>query len=103
MGKMSDLHLTYTENGYLIHEALGKWLISIEPFRAKLNHEILTDVLENDTDLHAAKYEVFSVYFLIFLEKYIGEDLEAQALLSIHPEAHEECFEQFEEFLRNVQ
>ena len=29
MGKMSDLHLTYTENGYLIYEALDKWLISI--------------------------------------------------------------------------
>jgi len=102
MGKMSDLHLTYTENGYLIHEAIDKWLISIEPFRGKLNHEILTDVLENDTDLHAAKYEVFSVYFELFLEKYIGDDLHAQALLSIHPEAHEQCFEQFEEFLRNV-
>ena len=99
---MSDLHLTYTENGYLIYEALDKWLISIEPFRGKLNHEILTDVLENNTDLHAAKYEVFSISFELFLERYIDDDLHAQALLSIHPEAHEQCFEQFEEFLRNV-
>ena len=102
MGKMSDLHLTYMENGYLIYDALKQWLINIEPSRTQLNRMILTDVLENDTDLHAAKYKVFSDCFLPFLQTYIQDDLAAEDLWSIHQDAHEECFDQFEEFLRDV-
>ena len=45
MGKMSDLHLTYMENGYLIYDALKQWLINIEPSRNQLNHMMYFQLL----------------------------------------------------------
>tara|TARA_B100001057_G_C22383122_1_gene769235 strand:- start:178 stop:495 length:318 start_codon:yes stop_codon:yes gene_type:complete len=105
MSKMSDLHLTYMEHRYLVHDGFKHWLIDIESSRSQLNYMILTDVLENDTDLHAAKYNVLEKYFLPFLENYISvapPSMSAEDLWNMHEDAHEKCLEEFEEFLRNV-
>ena len=111
MSKMSDLHLTYMEHRYLIHDGLRHWLIDIESSRSQLNNIILTDVLENDTDLHTAKYKVLEKYFLPFLENYIiveqdrdsvWSQISAEDLWNMHEDAHEGCLDEFEEFLRDV-
>lgn len=105
MSKMNDMHLTYMEHRYLIHDGLKHWLIDIEPSRSQLNNMILTDVLENDTDLHEAKYNILEKYFLPFLQDYISVSpppMSAEDLWNIHEDAHEGCLEEFEEFLRDV-
>lgn len=114
MGKMSELHLEHEEHGHVLIEAFQSWLDKLSQMQAltdtSINHYILTNVLENDTDIENARWVVFFTFFVEeFLPSYVDNysvknkvDLSANVLWQVNEQYQHGLYNQFEEFLRNV-
>ncbi len=109
MGKISDYVIACEESEYMIHQAFDEFLNKCSVNKKAINQQILTEVLEDGTDIHTAKYDWFESRFLEYLDIYVseierlpGDYLFSKDLWTVNEHCHDSLYNQFAEVLQNI-